>query len=353
MSDQPEFRRIWVKRRVIGAPLRRPARGQALKFGALAALVLFCLLCFVGLFFASSQSPASGGCSLSDGSSSAGIPPEYVPWLQKAASRYELGPKGFSIVAAIHKVESDFGRSSLPGVHSGTNSAGAAGPGQFFSQPGRPTASMPTVMAGATSQRSRLDLRHRQLSARPGAPAIGGRRSSTTTTQIGMSKRCWKQRAGFGAQVHEVCTSVEGGLGELPTEALARARIRRQVDRSAAASTTAGAGATAEARPPSTGSGEFCGPGVKGLDCSGAVRWLLVLSGYPDPGGLAPTCWGLPSRRARSSGDDLVEHRSRLHRNQRSRLGHGHLQSVQRPRIRPAVERWFYRHPPARALSWA
>jgi hypothetical protein len=37
---------------------------------------------------------------------------------------------------------------------------------------------------------------------------------------------------------------------------------------------------------PSEGSGEFCPPGTQGLDCSGAVRWLLVLSGYPDPGGL-------------------------------------------------------------------
>ncbi|HKI85486.1 MAG TPA: hypothetical protein VKA53_01950, partial [Thermoanaerobaculia bacterium] len=37
---------------------------------------------------------------------------------------------------------------------------------------------------------------------------------------------------------------------------------------------------------PSPGSGEHCPPGTKGLDCSGAVRWLLVLSGFPDPGGL-------------------------------------------------------------------
>ena len=29
-----------------------------------------------------------------------------------------------------------------------------------------------------------------------------------------------------------------------------------------------------------------CLPGTLGLDCSGSVRWLLVLSGYPDPGGL-------------------------------------------------------------------
>src|SRR5262249_18010935 len=37
---------------------------------------------------------------------------------------------------------------------------------------------------------------------------------------------------------------------------------------------------------PSTGTGEFCPFGTKGLDCSGSVRWLMVLSGYPDPGGL-------------------------------------------------------------------
>jgi hypothetical protein len=29
------------------------------------------------------------------------------------------------------------------------------------------------------------------------------------------------------------------------------------------------------------------GSSAKGLDCSGAVRWLLVLAGYPDPGGIS------------------------------------------------------------------
>jgi hypothetical protein len=61
------------------------------------------------------------------------IPPNYIPWLEKAATKYKLGTRGFSIVAAIHSVESDFGRSSLPGVPRGTqNEAGAAGPGQFL-----------------------------------------------------------------------------------------------------------------------------------------------------------------------------------------------------------------------------
>ncbi|HUR23569.1 MAG TPA: hypothetical protein VMZ73_06830 [Acidimicrobiales bacterium] len=37
----------------------------------------------------------------------------------------------WTIPAAIAKVESDFGRSPLPGVHSATNAAGAAGPMQI------------------------------------------------------------------------------------------------------------------------------------------------------------------------------------------------------------------------------
>ncbi|WP_405657732.1 NlpC/P60 family protein [Streptomyces sp. NBC_00079] len=38
----------------------------------------------------------------------------------------------WSVLAAIGKVETDHGRSSLPGVHSGANSAGARGPMQFL-----------------------------------------------------------------------------------------------------------------------------------------------------------------------------------------------------------------------------
>ena len=37
----------------------------------------------------------------------------------------------WTILAAIGTIESDNGQSTLPGVHSGTNSAGAEGPMQF------------------------------------------------------------------------------------------------------------------------------------------------------------------------------------------------------------------------------
>jgi murein DD-endopeptidase MepM/ murein hydrolase activator NlpD len=60
-----------------------------------------------------------------------GVPAGLVPIFEGAATRYGLGPEGAAILAAINYVESDFGRSTLPGVRSGANSAGAAGPMQI------------------------------------------------------------------------------------------------------------------------------------------------------------------------------------------------------------------------------
>ena len=60
-----------------------------------------------------------------------GVPAALVPIFAGAASRYRLGPEGAAILAAINYEESDFGQSTLAGVHSGTNSAGAAGPMQI------------------------------------------------------------------------------------------------------------------------------------------------------------------------------------------------------------------------------
>jgi hypothetical protein len=116
-----------------GQILRLAARGAGFKVALGAAAPLFGMLFVVGLFAAAAPSSGSGaqGCVLSKAPAS-GVPPNYIPWLLRAASKYKLGPRGFSIVAAVHYVESDFGRSPLPGVQSGTNSAGAEGPGQFL-----------------------------------------------------------------------------------------------------------------------------------------------------------------------------------------------------------------------------
>lgn len=57
------------------------------------------------------------------------VPMDYVVLDRQAAATCPSLP--WTVLAAIAKVESDFGRSNLPGVHSGTNPWGAAGPMQM------------------------------------------------------------------------------------------------------------------------------------------------------------------------------------------------------------------------------
>jgi hypothetical protein len=57
------------------------------------------------------------------------IPTGYLPLYRQAARRCR--GLSWAVLAAIGKVESDHGRARLPGVRSGWNPAGAAGPMQF------------------------------------------------------------------------------------------------------------------------------------------------------------------------------------------------------------------------------
>ena len=111
-----------------------PAHRRRRKAASVAAATFLCLLAFVGLFAASAPprpKPTSLSCAAAG--SHGGVPADYFPWLPEAAARYHLGPRGASIVAAIHYVESDWDRSPLPGVAPGTqNYMGAEGPGQFL-----------------------------------------------------------------------------------------------------------------------------------------------------------------------------------------------------------------------------
>ena len=63
----------------------------------------------------------------------ADIPPGYLRLYRQAGTRYRIP---WSVLAAIGKVESDHGRSPLPGVRSGSNWAGACGPMQIGCVPG-------------------------------------------------------------------------------------------------------------------------------------------------------------------------------------------------------------------------
>lgn len=60
-----------------------------------------------------------------------GIPTRLLPTFEGAAAQFGLGGNGWAYLAALNYAESRFGSSQLPGVHSGSNAAGAAGPMQI------------------------------------------------------------------------------------------------------------------------------------------------------------------------------------------------------------------------------
>jgi hypothetical protein len=72
--------------------------------------------------------PATGPARVS-AAARADIPPRYLRLYQRAARGCPGLPWG--VLAAVGKLESDHGRARLPGVRSGWNRAGAAGPMQF------------------------------------------------------------------------------------------------------------------------------------------------------------------------------------------------------------------------------
>jgi membrane-bound lytic murein transglycosylase B len=111
--------------------------------GLRGAIVLACLLILavtaygvaqdLGLLGAPAQAapsprkPVAGQPRPSRGAA-ADIPPGYLRLYRQAGARYQIP---WSVLAAIGKVESDHGRSRLPGVRSGSNRAGACGPMQL------------------------------------------------------------------------------------------------------------------------------------------------------------------------------------------------------------------------------
>jgi cell wall-associated NlpC family hydrolase len=74
---------------------------------------------------------ALGGATPPSAAASTSVPPAMLALYQRAAAA-DCPAMPWQIVAAIGTVESDNGQSTLPGVQSGANSAGAEGPMQFL-----------------------------------------------------------------------------------------------------------------------------------------------------------------------------------------------------------------------------
>jgi cell wall-associated NlpC family hydrolase len=123
-----------------GPPRTGRGRAAALALVAAGGLAIGGLLVGPVLMFASGGLLATSGgtCAAAPGSA-AGQPPEsqaaqssipanYLTVFRQAGAKYGVP---WVILAGIGKVESDDGRTSLPGVHSGANAFGAAGPMQI------------------------------------------------------------------------------------------------------------------------------------------------------------------------------------------------------------------------------
>jgi len=99
---------------------------------AIAAMPMSLMLAVAASPGASGTVPDAGLSAASPPSTLArsDIPAQYLIWYMDAAQTCPGLP--WSVLAGIGKVETDHGRSNLPGVHSGANSAGAEGPMQFL-----------------------------------------------------------------------------------------------------------------------------------------------------------------------------------------------------------------------------
>ncbi len=96
---------------------------------ALAAVLLLAMLAIAAATSVTAMLPGGAGALAPTAQALAGIPPAYLALYQQAAERCTGLP--WTVLAAIGEVESDHGRSTAPGVHSGANVAGAAGPMQL------------------------------------------------------------------------------------------------------------------------------------------------------------------------------------------------------------------------------
>jgi peptidoglycan DL-endopeptidase CwlO len=121
------------------APPQPPSRSRILipvVIGVAAVLMLGLLavpmMVGTNLFFA-----AGAGCSGQQtgtagqpavGAKAKSLPSDYLYWYKKVGQQYGVP---WTILAGIGTVESDNGRTTLPGVHSGSNAFGAAGPMQI------------------------------------------------------------------------------------------------------------------------------------------------------------------------------------------------------------------------------
>lgn len=271
------------------------ARVGAAKLAAIGAALLGCLLIFLVLLAAivggsaSAQQPGSSSCTaaINKNAGAASPPQRLLPFYIQAAQKYRLGPRGAGILAAINYVESDFGRSPLPGVARGTtNYAGAAGPMQFLYPSSWDAFGVDGDGDGDKDVYDPADAIFAAANLLHAAGAPGNWYGAI----FSYNHADW-----YVEKVERIATGIgtiqcTSQLGELPPPGVERLLYVAKWIEAQKIPYCWGGG---HAEKPGPSGGEYCwssggtqifGSPAQGLDCSGSVRWLLVLSGFPDPG---------------------------------------------------------------------
>jgi len=203
------------------------------------------------------------------------IPAQYVA-LFEAAAAAECPSMSWTILAGIAKVESDFGESTLPGVRSGANSAGAEGPMQFepatFAEyavvaPGGADPASPYDPADAVYSAAHLLCANGAGNPATLYDAIFDYNHSASYVQLVMTYAAqYSDDAAGGGSASTVLTSTEDPARTVPGDAALASVII--------------ADAQAYLGTPYVWGGE--NPKV-GFDCSGLVQWVFAEAGLHLP----------------------------------------------------------------------
>lgn len=267
--------------------------GVAKKTNPLAAVLLACglLLGFIMVLGAvvSVANPSTGGgpmvCTVAGGGE--GPPAKLLPIYGAATEKYKLGPRGPSILAAINFIETNFG------TNQGPSSAGAEGWMQF----------MPETWAAYGVDANGDGVKDPSNPWDAIFAAARYLRASGAPADWHGAIFAYNHAEWYVEDVLEAAKKYDGGvvctasaaspLGELPSDALERvAYVARWIE-SKRIHYCWGGGHATKVGPSggdycwnSAGTEKIFGSSLEGLDCSGAVRWLLTLSGYKDTGPL-------------------------------------------------------------------
>ena len=274
----------------------RQSIGIVKKPGPLPAIVIVCcvalgLFMVLGAVVSVANPPGKEGSSMVCKVVGEGIespPPKLVPIYVAATEKYKLGPRGPSILAAINFHETSFGTNT-----NNTTGSGAMGWMMFMPE----TWAAYGVDANGDGVKDPYNPRDAIFAAARYLRASGAPGDWYTAIFAYNHADWYVEDVMETARKYDggvVCSSVSAApaeLGDLPTDELERlAYVARWIE-AQKIHYCWGGGHAAE---PGPDPGDYCwnaagtekiwGSSREGLDCSGAVRWLLVLSGYNDPG---------------------------------------------------------------------